>query len=355
MKRIILCGLALLGIMSSALAQTEVGLYFPSFTLAANEEKEVTLNLSQDPSNPFVAVQADLVLPKGVTVASDENGYWAELSPYHVGSGRSATGHQLNFGWIKSTQCFRILVTSMSNKSFIGEDGEFIVFKFTTSDSISTGSADIKLKNVKTSYKNAPSIFTEESTFHVDLTINANIGKGGYGSFSWPRALDFSESGAQVFVATDYKDGIMTLQSVDDGKVPANTGIVIKGDASTTVHPQTIDEEPTLALANILASTAKETIDGDGASIYALATKSKGTGFYRVGSGVTIPKYKAYLVADGSSQGAADVFLFDETTGISSLAADGAEGITFTLSGIQVKAPAQKGIYIKNGKKVILK
>jgi hypothetical protein len=46
----------------------------------------------------------------------------------------------------------------------------------------------------------------------------------------------------------------------------------------------------------------------------------------------------------------------DDASGIQGVMMDkNNSGKTFTLSGIPVKNPAKKGIYIKNGKKIIIK
>ena len=69
-------------------------------------------------------------------------------------------------------------------------------------------------------------------------------------------------------------------------------------------------------------------------------------------AGVEIPKYKAYIEDAGS---AAEGFLFEETTGISTIDAQEADAESYTLSGVRVNQPTQKGIYIVNGKKVVVK
>ena len=73
---------------------------------------------------------------------------------------------------------------------------------------------------------------------------------------------------------------------------------------------------------------------------------------------VWIPAHKAYLKLDNMPAGAKLMFLFnDDVTSIDSsqLAVEGfANGDIFDLQGRKVTAPA-KGIYIKNGKKIIIK
>ena len=70
---------------------------------------------------------------------------------------------------------------------------------------------------------------------------------------------------------------------------------------------------------------------------------------------MTIPAHKAYLTVSGSSQ--ARALTFDgETTGILSIEnqMDSFKGEFYNLSGQRVSAPT-RGLYIVNGKKVVIK
>jgi hypothetical protein len=76
--------------------------------------------------------------------------------------------------------------------------------------------------------------------------------------------------------------------------------------------------------------------------------------FVRLAKGTIAPQ-KAFLrVAGGNGANQLNVVFGDETTGIDTIAADKtAEGI-YNMNGQRVAAPA-KGLYIVNGKKVVLK
>ena len=103
--------------------------------------------------------------------------------------------------------------------------------------------------------------------------------------------------------------------------------------------------------ANVLEGTVDEPLTVSGNNIYALANLSNGPGFYRVKSGVEIPQYKAYY----TSTAAVDAFLFEDVTGINKVVADDANAEVFTISGVKVDKANKKGIYIVNGKKVVVK
>lgn len=84
-------------------------------------------------------------------------------------------------------------------------------------------------------------------------------------------------------------------------------------------------------------------------------TVTNGVGFYKLSSTGTIGANKAYLTYSGASQ-ARSFFGFDETTGIEMPTAEviDADAVVYDLQGRRVAQPT-KGLYIVNGKKVIIK
>ena len=101
----------------------------------------------------------------------------------------------------------------------------------------------------------------------------------------------------------------------------------------------------------------KSKADLGAGNIYVLNTGSKGAGFYKLADDGTVPANKAYFVYDGAA-GARDYFLFDETTSISEELRVKSEEIAtapvYDLQGRRVKNAA-KGVYIVNGRKVVIK
>ena len=95
------------------------------------------------------------------------------------------------------------------------------------------------------------------------------------------------------------------------------------------------------------------TVTGNG-DIYALGKKNGVVGFYRIADGETVPAGKAYLTISSTAR---DFYaLGDETTGI---VGNKREPITnncyYDLQGRKVNGQLKKGLYIVNGKKVIIK
>ncbi len=202
------------------------------------------------------------------------------------------------------------------------------------------------------------------NTKFAELTVlsgpSITIGTGGYSSFSWPAALDFSATSVEVYVATSYENGILQLEKVADGKVPAETGIILKGSTGDSIYPESA-ENVSLTTTNILQNTASDafTVPAEN-SYYALATLNGKTALYKIRSGVTIPQYKAYLSVTSQQQAPAAIFFGDTdggTTGLNEISvnADSQHEAVYDLQGRRMKGNLAKGIYIKNGKKFIVK
>ena len=154
-------------------------------------------------------------------------------------------------------------------------------------------------------------------------------------------------SGLKAYKATAAAGTEVTLESV--AAVPAGTPLVLKGEGTFAV--------PAIASAtpiegNLLrAGDGTTTIGGSERFDYIL---SNGT-FYRALEG-TVAVGKAYLHLDSApARELSIVFADGETTGIQAIEAKKVEnGEFYNLAGQRVAQPS-KGLYIVNGKKVIIK
>ncbi len=170
-----------------------------------------------------------------------------------------------------------------------------------------------------------------------------------YISFSSTKALDFTDvEGLTAFVVSADGTSSVTLSPVM--KVPANTGLVIKktGEEDSYAVPVLIGDADTFT--NLLVGTADgpETVEPQ--DVYVL-----NGGKFKLFTGTEIPQGKAYLPATTTGAPALDLDFGEGTTGINSVerGALSVEGC-YTLDGRRVAQPT-KGLYIVNGKKVIIK
>jgi hypothetical protein len=190
------------------------------------------------------------------------------------------------------------------------------------------------------------------------MNLTANEGKTGeYWMTFFNDIYNFqTDANTQVFkVALSGTD--LTLNEVTDRIVTKSTPVVLKTTAtggnlvmtqtsSTSSDSQSNSLTGVLALAGVTAASPSTT--------YVLNKKSSGVGFYKLTSGNTIGYGKAYLTYSGA--GAPEFFSFDESTGIDAtlVNSEKVNGVVYDLQGRRVSQPA-KGLYIVNGKKVVIK
>lgn len=195
--------------------------------------------------------------------------------------------------------------------------------------------------NTKYYIKNVKLKLPEVSEF-----VNFMVGPSDWASYSCAtKAVSLGEAkGYKV----KYEGGNILLEAVT--QVPAGEAVLIEGAGaySFSVIPSAA------AITGNELQVSDGSITGDGSTIYALGKKDAKVGFIKVKSGVKIPAGKAYLVI--TSGGARDFLGFDDdTTGIESVEqAAKVDNLYFNLAGQRVAQPT-KGLYIVNGKKVIIK
>ncbi len=166
--------------------------------------------------------------------------------------------------------------------------------------------------------------------------------------------LDFTNSGLKAYTAKYANDGV-TYTEVH--KVPANTPVLVYGDEAGKQYTTDFlkqSDTPDDVKANGLKGSATETIECNGTQ-YGLGVVDGQLGWYKMTSG-TLAAEKAYLTITAS--GAKSFYALPSTivTGISTVnaAAAKANNAFYDLMGRRVYAP-QHGVFIHNGKKVVIK
>lgn len=156
------------------------------------------------------------------------------------------------------------------------------------------------------------------------------------------------------------------LKMIKVTSTAANEGVLLKGEVGRTYTYQIAETDPGLYTGNRVIGVREDTTlvqtESDGKSNWVLQPDYK---LHLVSNG-TIKSGRAYVheTNDGdTSFGAKGIYLsfaLDEeknTTGIDKVENKKAdeENVYYTLSGVRVINPTEKGVYIKNGKKVIIR
>ena len=199
--------------------------------------------------------------------------------------------------------------------------------------------------------------FTEEGSVVTGVATKTaeavTIGEKGWATTVTNSALNFSGAEVEAYTAK-VVDSKVELTKVDD--VQAETGLVLKGAEGTYYIPvieSSETEKGELKHSSIYSYDITDDELGN-YTFYGLTVNSENKAqFVKLNKG-TIPAQKAFLKVANTTAREMSVFFADDTTGINVIAAEnGAEGI-FNLNGQKVQK-AQKGLYIVNGKKVMVK
>lgn len=163
-------------------------------------------------------------------------------------------------------------------------------------------------------------------------------------------------AGVKVYTAKVNEDkSAVVLTEVPAGSVIAKgTPVLVGAEAGSYNFAASADEATTVADNDLKAATADT--KGDGATIYALVEQNGEAVFAPLKEGVAVSVGHAYLELPAASATRFYSIQFGgETTGINEVnAAAKADGAYYTLQGVKT-SKAAKGIYIHNGKKVVIK
>lgn len=187
-------------------------------------------------------------------------------------------------------------------------------------------------------------------TIEEVTTLPVTVTAAGYATLYAPVALTIP-SDVEVFTGT--VDGnVLTLNPVT-GTIPANIGVIVRA-AEGTYHFDITTSEASAESALTGQPNTISAIEG----VYTLQQpegKSVGMYLYK-GENLQLQGFKAYLPGDATQPVQGFAFNFGDVTGIGSVLGNESndKAAIYDLGGRRVEK-AQKGLYIVNGKKVIIK
>ena len=211
-----------------------------------------------------------------------------------------------------------------------------------------------------------------ESYAATSLTLYRTLQTDDYNTFAVPFAIsseELTELGikAKQLSSSALADGTLTLNFTNADDIEAGKPYLVKvsanvvnptfenvtvNNATTTATTDAVDFIPTLGVT---------TIEGDATSILFLGAGNK---LYNPDAeNSQIKGFRAYFQLKGETASLARAFRIDfgngETTGIIAIGTDRAastDNATYTLDGRRIDGqPMQRGIYIVNGKKIVIK
>ena len=179
-------------------------------------------------------------------------------------------------------------------------------------------------------------------------TVDVPVTSAEWATFVAPKPVIFPDDVTAYIVSRVEGNVAVGIQVTE---APAGTAVIVNGTEGT--HKAVVVEEGVLPSENMLQAS-DGTVTGDG-TIFVLAVEGGQPGFAPLANGKKLSKGKAYLKVDNAS-GAKINFVIDDATDIRGIEStvDFSDGDWYNLQGVKVTSP-QRGIYIHNGKKVVIK
>ena len=188
-------------------------------------------------------------------------------------------------------------------------------------------------------------VTAEKTVEYVDLTISSYE----WATFVTPSAVQFPDD-VTAYIITEITDGNAVGEQITEA--PAGTPVIVNG--AEGIHKLLNIGKANEILNNEL-QVSDGTVTGDG-TIYVLAVEDGQAGFAPLSNGKTLSDGKAYLKVENASGAKINFVIDGEATDIRNIenAVDFSDGDWYNLQGVKVTNP-QRGIYIHNGKKVVIK
>ena len=219
--------------------------------------------------------------------------------------------------------------------------------------------------NIPSAKQTAGTVYTIKSTTNYNMQITkielygddaapAYVAASGYSTLATTCGLDFANAtpaGLEAYVVSEVTASSVTLNAINEA--PASTGVILKGDASTVYTIPVKTDAAAVGTNYLHAAETAYSCTAD--EVYILQSGK----FHLVNAASTVPAGKAYLLASDVPASARELsFLFDSgTTGVNAISDEKlviGNSQFFDLQGRKIVNPT-KGLYIVNGKKVVIK
>ena len=276
---------------------------------------------------------------------------------------------------------------AVNNGNYLGDASNFAAYlenngataiEFLPATNNLLSAYNIKFKNARSLYVN-PGNYTDAAGSPVTSDVNGycfnlveltsdeitalpkhtvTVGDARYSTLYLDYAVEIPV-GITAYTVTIDEEGYADLTAVS-GAIPANTGVVLEGDADSYVFTSPTTGW-TITDKGVLKGTVEDTeFNESGKDYYVLSNGANGIAFYKDGksNGVFLNNAnKAYLVMDSESgKSASFSFRIEGTTAIDEVeAAEAGEQVIYDLTGRRVESISAPGIYIVNGNKVVIK
>jgi hypothetical protein len=353
-----------------------------TLTSAGAEEVEVTLagSVVGKPSLSFDLTDTAWEFPTENYVQTEtsytNSGYTITLGASSNGGHKVLTdatdGHIISLIWGKTDATLALPAFDFNvNKIIVygnsGASGKVTFNIFDGNDAVS--SKVTQLFKIAEGHQSAGTIYTLKVTNNNNCQISkieifgdavsVTIPESKYTTFASTNDIDFNETGVTAYTAK-VEGNVAKLSQISGNVVPANTGVILYAEAAGNYVGTITEGDPTGAPVSVnednemVGVTAETTVSWTAGSKYNYILQG---GVFKKASetGAKLHAGKAYLsTTNPPASRELQIVFEDEATGIADVRSQKEEGGFFSLSGQRVTKPT-KGLYIKNGKKMIVK
>ena len=366
MKQKIVLSLLLLCLCS--LGHAADGLRIEPFEIQAGETEKVNLILD-DAEGIYCGIEFWLYLPQGISISKNTRGKFVYTPS------ENAEDHNFNIKQ-EADGSYHFLIQEAGN-AFFG-DGVFCTLTLEAATSAMPGTVTGMLKDVVLAdnmghgpdFKEIP--FTVTIKAAEPVTIPVTIGNTGYATLYYAtKALTVPEGVAAYVVTQDDIDSSFdgwTASYAAGSVIPADEAVVLKGEtgeysfveAATTAEPVTGNLLRGYDPATDASATTTAPAEGD-YRYYMLSTNANGqnAGFYYAndeGTAFECMAHKAYLALPAAASVRSYPFNAGQDSGVGIIHYQLSVINYFDLKGRKFSGrPMKKGIYIRNGRKEVVR
>ena len=211
---------------------------------------------------------------------------------------------------------------------------------------------------------------TEWDGYEADVTLTRTLAAGSWNTFAAPFSTAIPEGwNVKELTSATFADGTLTLNFANAASIEAGKPYLVKVAANTDLSTAPFtgaivskDAQPfTSTNVDFIPTLGATTIpDGDTKTVLFLTANN--TLLNPSELPANMKGFRAYFQLKGETASLARAFSIDfgdgETTGIIAIGTDRAastDNATYTLDGRRISKATQKGVYIQNGKKVIIR
>lgn len=303
--------------------------------------------------NPYTVAEVIAINPSSTTAADQDK--YKYVTGYIVGGFNSSSAFTQTSSEYQDTN---LALADDSEESTAGNvipisiPNNAIRTNFNVKDNPThVGLTKVLLKGDIAKYFNVPGV--KNVTYMTKSGECVKVSDAGLSTFASNSKLDFSGvTNLEAYIATT--DG-STITLTKKNKIAAGTGMLLrsKTGAATFDVPVTTAATDDVTGNLFVRGTGAAVASGSNPYNYVLGKHNDVVGFYKAG-GMTVATDKAYLQTSIAAARLELNFEDSEITGISEITSQKADSQIFDLQGRKVAAPS-KGLYIVNGKKVIIK